>query len=383
MKKMLSMALPIAAALLAGCRGPAPAGDDGAPKVEGARVEIPPGSPQSQALQLDAPRVAPGVSLHLNGRLAWDQTVTVGVYPAFSGRVTQVIAEPGQRVEAGAVLARIESADYAQVEEDAAKAVSDRRLAERSLARVRDLEEHGAAARKDLEAAEADLAHARAESERTASRLAAYGDPGTAIDGSYALRAPIAGVVVERNLGPGQELRADQFLAGTPQLAVPLFTITDPTRLWVMIDASEHDAPHLHPGDPFSLRLHVGSAEGRSGRIEAVSDFLDPVTRTVRVRGSLENPEPRLRAEMLVGVDVEPRDAEPVPEVPATAVLLQGERHYLYVEDGPGRFERREVALGPEQGDWLRVLHGLDGGRRVVTAGAILLEQIYQDHLGS
>jgi len=86
---------------------------------------------------------------------------------------------------------------------------------------------------------------------------------------------------------------------------------------------------------------------------------------------------------MLVGVDVEPRDAEPVPEVPATAVLLQGERHYLYVEDGPGRFERREVALGPEQGDWLRVLRGLDGERRVVTAGAILLEQIYQDHLGS
>src|SRR5262249_62066536 len=136
---------------------------------------------------------------------------------------------------------------------DAAKSGSARRLAEAPLARIRDLEEHGAAARKDLEAAEADLAHARAESERTTSRLAAYGDAGTSIDGSYALRAPIAGVVVERNLGPGQEIRADQFLAGTPQLAVPLFTITDPPRLWVMIYAPEHDPPPPPPGHPAPL----------------------------------------------------------------------------------------------------------------------------------
>src|SRR5262249_57236560 len=106
MKTNLRMVVPIASALLLGCRAPAPASEDGAPKVEGLRVEIPPGSPQSQAVQLDAPRVGPAVSLHLNGRLAWDQTVTVGGYPAFSGRVTQGGADAGQRGDAGGGPAR-------------------------------------------------------------------------------------------------------------------------------------------------------------------------------------------------------------------------------------------------------------------------------------
>src|SRR5262249_60679254 len=139
------------------------------------------------------------------GRLAWDENVSVRVYSAFSGRVTDVIVQPGDRVESGAVLARIASSDYARAEADAHKAASKLRLGERTLARVRDLQEHGAAAMKELEVAEAEYAAAGSEDERARARLSAYGDPGGAVDGSFALRAPIAGVVVERNLGPGQE----------------------------------------------------------------------------------------------------------------------------------------------------------------------------------
>jgi cobalt-zinc-cadmium efflux system membrane fusion protein len=307
----------------------------------------------------------------------------VRVYSPFAGRVTRIEVEPGQRVEAGTVLARIASSDYGEAEADARKSASELRLAERTLTRVRDLFEHGAAARKDLDAAEADQARARSEAQRAAARLAAYGAEGTSIDGSFALRAPIAGVVVERNLGPGQEVRADQILAGTPQLAAPLVTITDPTRLWVLLDVSEHDAAQLRVGDPLGVRLHLDPSPTVSGRVEAVSEFLDPTTRTVKVRGAVANPERRLRAEMLVTVEVEAADAAVVPEVPATAVFLRGDRHFVYVEQEPGSFERREVAIGPEQGGWLPVLGGLDPKQRVVTEGAILLEKIYQDAAGS
>ena len=309
--------------------------------------------------------------------------MSVRVYSPFGGRVTDVIAQPGQRVEAGAVLARIASSDYARAESDAHKAASKLRLAERTLARVRDLQEHGAAALKELEAAEAEHAAAKSEDQRARARLATYGNPGDAVDGSFALRAPIAGVVVERSLSPGQEVRNDQIMAGTPQLAAPLFTITDPKRLWVVIDASEHDAQQLHPGDPFSVLLHLDHGVARAGRIEMVSDFLDPVSRTVRARGSVDNPDPTLRAEMLVTVDVAPANAAPVPEVPVAAVLLEGDRHYLYVAGAPGQFERREVGLGTQDGDWLPVVSGLAGGSRVVSEGAILLEKIYQDHARS
>src|SRR5262249_12409645 len=173
----------------------------------------PAASAQNQALAIREAREAPPAPLHLNGRLAWDENVSVRMYSAFSGRVTEVVAQPGQRVAAGAVLARIASSEYAKAESDAHKAASKLRLADRTLARVRDLQEHGAAAMKELEVAEAEQAAARSESQRANARLAAYGSPGDAVDGSFALRAPIAGVVVERNLSPGQEVRNDQIMA--------------------------------------------------------------------------------------------------------------------------------------------------------------------------
>src|SRR5215468_2189499 len=234
----LSPLLVLAALLAAGCRN-GPAAEPPEPSVAGTRVSFPPKSPQLEALRATPPREAQPPGLVLNGRLAWDESSTVRVYSPFGGRVTQVTVEPGQRVERGDVLARIASAEFGEAEADARKTASDLRLAERTLVRVRDLNEHGAAAKKDLEAAEADQARAHAESERANARLAAYGESSPTVDGSFALRTPIAGVVVERNLSPGQEVRADQFLAGSPQLAAPLFTVTDPTRLWALFDVSE------------------------------------------------------------------------------------------------------------------------------------------------
>ena len=70
------------------------------------------------------------------------------------------------------------------------------------------------------------------------------------------------------------------------------------------------------------------------------------------------------------------KESAPVPEVPAAAVLLEGDRHFLYVASTPGQFERREVALGAQHGDWLPVVSGLEGGNRVVSDGAILLEKV-------
>ena len=159
--------------LLAGCQRGAPSVDAPGPSVDGAQVRIPPQSPQAAALAVGAAHEARPTALRLNGRLAWDENATVRVYSPFAGRVTRIEVEPGQRVEAGAVLAHIVSSDYGEAEADARKSASDLRLAERTLTRVRDLFEHGAAARKDLDAAEADQARARSEAQRAAARLAA------------------------------------------------------------------------------------------------------------------------------------------------------------------------------------------------------------------
>src|SRR5215470_8726613 len=146
--------------------------------------------------------------------------------------------------------------------------MSELRLADDNCERLQDLFDHGAAARKDLEAAEADRARASAERARALARLASCGAGSDSVSGIFLLRSPIAGTVVERNLTPGQEIRPDQMLASTPTLYSPLFIISEPSRLWIDVDAAENDLNLLRPGT--AIRFTSSAYPGRTfpGRID-------------------------------------------------------------------------------------------------------------------
>jgi multidrug efflux pump subunit AcrA (membrane-fusion protein) len=132
-------ALLLASVFVGACHRAATEAEAPEPRVEGARVRFPSDSPELGALQVGAPRETQTPTLGVNGRLAWDENETVRVYSPFGGRVTQIVAEPGQVVAKGDVLARLASSDFGQAEADAKKAASDLRLAERTLVRERDL----------------------------------------------------------------------------------------------------------------------------------------------------------------------------------------------------------------------------------------------------
>jgi len=363
--------------LALGCGGPSTSEELPAPKVEGDRVVIAEGSPQLAALTLDEARPRSTPVRQFNGRLAWDDDLTVRVYSPVAGRVRDVSANVGERVTGGQPLAVISSPDFGQAQADARAADGQLQLAERTLARLRDLYEHGAAARKDVEAAEADYARARAEQQRTQAHLRLYGARGSNVDQMLPLRSPIAGMVAERAVSPGQEVRPDQILASEAQVLRPLFVVTDPTRLWVWLDVAEVDLAELRPGQELSLRSRAYPGRRFDGVIDLVGASLDPATRTVRVRGSVANPEGLLKAEMYITADVTDGDGTPTGvELPSKALFLEGERRFVFVEEAPGRFRRQPVTVGPERGGRSAVLEGVQPGQRVVTEGNLLLEQL-------
>ena len=120
----------------------------------------------------------------------------------------------------------------------------------RSLRRQQELFEAGVVARKDLEQSQADVARAEAEFARANSRVRLYSSF-NGVDQGLTLASGIHGVVVERNINPGQELRADLGGPGTP----PLFVITDPQQLWAQIDAREIDLHSLKPGQDILIKV--------------------------------------------------------------------------------------------------------------------------------
>ena len=377
MKANVLVPILAAATLLAGCaKSPPPAANADDPKVEGQTVAFPTNSSQLAVLAVEAAKPAPELVTRFAGRVVWNDNATTRVYSPFGGRVTQLSADVGEPVATNATLALIASPDFGQAQADARRAATDLQLAERALARVRELFDHGAAAQKDLQSAEADYTRAKSEQERAASRVRFYGGTeGGVVDQLFQLACPVNGIIVERNVNPGQEVRPDSMLANSDKLSAPLFVVTDPARVWVLVDVAEQDLGLVKEGQPITIKSRAFPGETFPGTIGKIASSLDLATRMVRVRASVANPHHRLKAEMLVSVDL-PDCASAGIEVPTKAVFLKGEAHYIYREDSPGRFSRQAVKVGAERGGRIVVTDGVKSGDRIVSDGCLLLEQI-------
>jgi cobalt-zinc-cadmium efflux system membrane fusion protein len=316
---------------------------------------------------------------HLTGRLYLSDDATVRIFTPVAGQVTAVKADVGQAVAKGAPLAEISSPDYGQALADARSANANLTEADKALARSKDLLAHGAAAQKDVEAAQAAYGVAEAERDRAGARLSLYHGNESGTDEVYVLRSPFAGLVVERNINTGQEVRADQMLANATNLFAPLFVVSDPTRLWLQVDASETDLADLQLGQRIRVTSNAFPGKVFDGSIDNIGPSLDPTTRTVRVRGVVNNPGNLLKAEMYVTVDVvrdESKVAGAGVEIPSTAVFTIDQKSYVFVELSPGQFERRQVEIGSEKDSAVPVTAGLAAGQRVVTDGALLLQAV-------
>jgi cobalt-zinc-cadmium efflux system membrane fusion protein len=278
----------------------------------------------------------------------------------------------GQAVQPGSALATLASPDYGAAQADAAKARADVDFSRKALARQRELLDLGMVARKDHEQAEADAARSQAELARAQARVALYGGA-AGVDQKLALRSTLAGVVVERNLNPGQEVRPDQAGPGVP----PLFVISDPATLWVQIDAREADAGTMRRGAAFELEVPALPGQRFEGRVTAVADAIDTITRTIKVRGYVPNAGRVLRAEMLATARFE-RSLGSGVMLPAQAVRLAGSTHSVFVQVAPGAFEPREVRIGWQGPQQVLVSGGLEVGEQVVSGNMLLLARMYR-----
>src|SRR5882762_3237588 len=201
MKPGLVVNLAAGLALLTGCQSTEQKSEQSPePRVEQNKLVLPAGSAQLATLAIESVQPQAATTVRLNGRLVWDDNVTVRIYSPFAGRVTRIPAESGQALKQGDTLALIASPEFGQAQADARKAATDYVLAERTVSRIRDLFEHGAAAQKELQSAEADFARAASEKQRTEARLALYGNTTNSIDQLYMLKTPLDGIVVEKNI---------------------------------------------------------------------------------------------------------------------------------------------------------------------------------------
>lgn len=324
-----------------------------------------PGAPQLNYLRIQPVVEMPEPATDpLNGRIAYDENRTSRISSPVAGRVVKLDAQPGDAVKAGQPLLWLDSPDLGSALADLKKAQADLHLKQLAFERADSLYRGEVLARKDMESADADLKQSKAEFERARARMKNLAPSGFAAE-RYALRAPIGGVIADRQANPGAEVRPDN--------AAPLFVVTDPTHLWASIDVPERDLGKVHPGQPVSVEVDAYPGRRFQGRIANIGAALDPATRRVQVRCTLDNPDRLLKPEMYARITPLAGSARQALQVPNTALITEGLYSFVFVETSPGTLEKRRVALAAQGRDRSVVREGLKAGEKVVTTGALLL----------
>ncbi|GJG94922.1 efflux RND transporter periplasmic adaptor subunit [Cupriavidus pauculus] len=365
----------LCALALAACgKKEVPENDDD-PKIAGQTITYPAGVKVLPGVVGQAVRSGGDRMLSMPGRLVWNEDKTVRVATPFAGRVMEILVQPGTTVKAGQPLAMLTSPDFGVAQADARKSAADSAVAAKSLARQRELYQAGVIAQKDLEQAQADNARAAADQARTQAALRMYGaGGGDAVNQRFALRSPIEGLVVERNINPGMEVRPDQ------QPNSPLFLITDPSTLWAQLDAAEADLGLFKPGVTVQLSSAAYPGETFTGTVVKIADYVDPASRSVKVRLSVPNADRRLKAEMYVTAKLQAASFQGIA-VPSKAVFLADNKNYVFIRTSaaPFVFERREVKTGVALPGVTEVVSGLKADEVVVTDGNLYLQDILRD----
>lgn len=329
-------------------------------------IHFPANAPQLAFLKIKTVDTFPEPLVEsLNARVAYDDNRTARVYSPINGRVTRIVAETGKAVHAGDPLLILDSPDFALAVSDSAKSDADFQRKKEAYERAKQLYEAKGLAKKDLEQSEAEMHQADAEIQRAKSRLKNLHGDASGADGQFVLRAPVAGTVSERQVNAGSEVRSDA--------QNPLFVITDPQHLWVLVDLPERQMSKIHVGQPVAIEVDAYPEEVFSGKVAVISETLDPVTRRVQVRCEVNNVSAKLKPEMFARVMPLADEKNGLPRVPNAAIFTIGLYSYIFVETEPGVFQRRRVQPGLQGAELTYIKQGLKSGERVVVSGALLL----------
>jgi cobalt-zinc-cadmium efflux system membrane fusion protein len=369
------LALATVALLVAGCGESGP--PQAAPKSRTpAAAETPPASPAMRQ-QVVAPEYrVRQTTLETTGKVQFNEDAVARIHTRATGRVIDVFVRPGDVVERGSRLLVLDSADLGAAKADYAKAVADVERSEAALRLARELFEVKAIAQKEIRDAESEARKTTAERERAAARLQTLGvtpehfeDIAKRADAATTIimGAPRGGVVVERNVSPGQVVEY-----GTGDTKVNMVVIADVSTMWVLADVYEPDVPKIQRGQTMTVTLPCCPGDRYEGPVDYISDMVDKDTRTVKVRAVVPNRGRSLKAEMFVRVALATGAAR-VLTIPQGAVHREGEQAYVFVPRG-AEYERRPVKLGAELGGVVEVVAGLTPQDRVVGTGSILLK---------
>lgn len=327
------------------------------------------------------------------GKIAINEDRSTPIFSPYAGRVTKLMAKPGDTVERGQPLFFIEAADMVQAQNDFLAAVAAIAKARSRLAHTeilerqnRTLHESRAGPLRDWQQAQADLVQARSDLRsaeialeaarnrlgilgKTDQEITVFQDKGK-INSETPIFAPISGTVVQRKVGPGQYVS----YTSTGSLD-PVFTIGDLSTVWLVAYIRESEAPKVRIGQQLDFTVLAYPDQVFKANVAHVAAALDSNSRRLMVRATVENANGQFKPEMFASVVVFTDEGDAATAVSRDAVIFQADSAHVWVVRDEKTIELRQIKTGVASGKMLQVLQGLQPGEKVVAKGALFVDR--------
>jgi len=324
------------------------------------------------------------------GKISIDEDRSTQVFSPYTGRVTKLLVRAGDHVVQGQPLFVLEAADTVQAQNEfiaaltaTNKAHSALDLAQTQGRRARELFDGKAIPLKDYQSAQAaqiqaenDMRSAQTALEASRNRLKILGlsddaitsfqDKGR-INPELTVASPIAGTVVQRKVGPGQFISAGA--------TDPVFVIGDLSTVWLTGYVREADADDVAVGQDVTFTVLSSPGRTRTARINYVATAIDPTTRRLTIRATIDNTDGSLKPEMFANVTIFSPGDHPAVAVPKQALIYEAENVRLWVAHDDKSIELRRVKVGLSSGNLVEVTENLSPGEQVVVKGGLFIDR--------
>ncbi|QAU48104.1 efflux RND transporter periplasmic adaptor subunit [Bradyrhizobium guangzhouense] len=324
------------------------------------------------------------------GKVAVDEDRSTPVFSPYAGRVTKLLAKPGESVTQGQPLFTIEAADTVQAQNDFIAAMTSQNKAKSALEladiqykRAKDLYEGRAIPLKDYQQAEATQVQAQNDMRSAVTALEAannklrilgftdetiktFQSKGT-INPEITIYAPLSGTVVQRKVGPGQYVSAGA--------SDPVFVIGDLSTVWLTAFVRESDAAMVSVGQDISVNVMALPGRPLTAKINYVATAIDPSTRRLLVRATIDNKDGLLKPEMFANVTIYSAGDRAAPAVPKQSLIYEGDQVRIWVAREDKSVELRQIKIGLINGNLVEVTSNLKPGEQIVVKGSLFIDR--------
>jgi len=324
------------------------------------------------------------------GKIAVNEDSSTPIFSPYAGRVTKLLVKPSDTVERGQPLFIVEATDTVQALNDFVTALSGLNTARSKLNLAQIVEKRqddlyaGKAvplkdwqqAQMDLTTAQNDMRSAETAVEAAHNRLRILGRSEEQISAFQRTRqisadtpiySPIGGTVVQRKIGPGQFIGSGA--------SDPVFVIGDLSTVWLTAFVRESEAADVRVGQEIEFTVLALPGRTFKANIDYVSAAIDPSSRRLLVRATINNKVGLFKPEMFANATIYGGADHTSVGVPKQALIYEGDRVRLWVARDDKSIELREIETGLTNGDLVEVRSNLRAGEKVITKGSLFIDR--------